>query len=88
MMQQNRIETIEQRLRDALSPAELEIINESHKHVGHEGAKTGMGHFAVKISSARFAGKSKIECHRMIYDALGDMMQTDIHALRIEIVAN
>lgn len=86
MKPQNRIDQITQRLNDNLSPSKLEVIDESHKHVGHEGAKTGLGHFAVKINSPLFAGKSKIACHRMIYDALGDMMQTDVHALRIEIL--
>ena len=85
-MHPNRIEAIKQRLTESLSPSKLEVIDESHKHIGHEGAKTGLGHFAITISSPLFSDKSKIECHRMIYDALGDMMQTDIHALRIDVV--
>lgn len=79
----DRLQRMEARLRAALAPVELELIDESHKHIGHEGAKTGLGHFAVRIVSAQFSGKAPLACHRMIYAALGDMMTHDIHALRI-----
>lgn len=78
-----RLQRMEARLRAALAPVELELIDESHKHIGHEGAKTGLGHFAVRIVSAEFTGKPPLACHRLIYAALGDMMTRDIHALRI-----
>lgn len=68
----------------AFSPAELEIVDESHLHAGHAGARSGKGHFRVSISSAAFAGKSLLEQHRMVYAALDDMMQTDIHALSVK----
>jgi len=67
-----------------LSPVTCEVIDESHLHEGHPGAKSGGGHFAVKIVSPVFQGLSLVERHRMIYDALKEMMQHDIHALRIE----
>jgi len=67
----------------ALSPQALEIRDDSHKHVGHEGARDGRGHFAVDITSAAFEGMAPLARHRSVYAALGDLMQTDIHALQI-----
>lgn len=77
-----RVALIEARLREALAPAYLEVTDESHLHVGHPGAADGRGHFAVDIVSERFA-PSLIARHREIYKALGSLMQSDIHALRI-----
>lgn len=82
-----RSDRIRERLVKALNPTDLEIINESHLHAGHPGAKTGLGHFAVIIRADCLLNKSLLAQHRLIYDALGDMMQTDIHALRI-VIAN
>jgi len=81
---QNRVEKIRARLTEKLQPAYLDIIDQSHLHAGHAGAKEGKGHFAVEITSHAFEGKSPIERHRLVYDALGDLMQTDIHALSIK----
>ncbi len=67
----------------ALQPTHLEIIDESHKHAGHEGARDGRGHFALEIVSEAFAGLAPLARHRRVYQAMGDMMQTDIHALSI-----
>lgn len=75
-----RIERMREKLA-SLDPIVLEIRDESHKHVGHAGAEGGLGHFACVIASKAFEGKSVLECHRLVYAALGDMMQTDIHAL-------
>ena len=84
-MTAERIEMIRQRLTEALHPDQLDIVDESHLHAGHAGAKeSGGGHFNVTITSNSFVGKSPIQCHRMVYDALGDAMQTDIHALSIK----
>jgi BolA family transcriptional regulator, general stress-responsive regulator len=63
----------------------LEVIDDGHLHKGHEGAKTGKGHFTIRITSDAFKGLSPIEQHRMIYHALGRFMHTDIHALRMDI---
>lgn len=79
-----RIETIEQRLRDALTPEWLEIIDESHLHIGHAGAQDGRGHFRVRLSCSLFHGQTRMARHRMVYRALGSLMQTDIHAMNIE----
>ena len=79
-----RVEMIRSRLTAALNPTELEIEDESHRHAGHAGARDGRGHFRVRIVSAAFAGKSALARHRAVYAALGDLMQTDIHALAID----
>jgi len=80
----DRVELIRRQLSAALSPTELDIEDESHRHAGHAGARDGRGHFRVRIVSAAFAGKSALVRHRAVYAALGDLMQTDIHALAID----
>lgn len=70
-------------LLDTLQPTQIEIIDESHKHAGHAGAREGGGHYRLNIVSAQFAGKPTVARHRMIYSALGEMMKNDIHALHI-----
>jgi BolA protein len=68
----------------ALSPAQLELLDESAKHAGHAGAAPGGNtHWKLTIVSAAFAGSSTVARHRMIYQALGDLMQNPIHALSI-----
>ena len=71
-------------LSEALSPDELLVKDQSHLHSGHAGAKDGRGHFEVIIVADAFHGRSRIECHRLIYEVLGDLMTTDIHALSIQ----
>lgn len=80
----SRVERIRDALQAALQPVLLEVLDDSHKHAGHEGARDGRGHFTVRITSDAFAGKAPLARHRAVYAALGDMMQTDIHALAIE----
>ncbi len=70
-------------LEAALAPEALEIVDESHKHAGHAGARDGRGHFRVDIVSAAFAGVLPLARHRKVYAALGTLMETDIHALSI-----
>lgn len=79
-----RVEAIRSRLNAALTPSALDIEDESHRHAGHAGARDGRGHFRVRIVSAAFEGQSAIARHRAVYAALGDLMQTDIHALAID----
>ncbi|WP_018625536.1 BolA family protein [Kangiella aquimarina] len=81
-----RLERMQQLIQDALNPSQLEIIDDSHKHIGHAGAKEGKGHFTVIIQSEALDGKRMLQQHRAIYDALGDMMETDIHALAIKVI--
>lgn len=84
MTAQTRTDLIRERLTAALSPRQVEIVDESHKHAGHAGARSGGGHFAVTIVADAFAGKSLLQRHRMVYDALGDAMHTEIHALSLK----
>lgn len=79
----NTITIIKQKL-TVLRPEKIEILDESSKHIGHEGAKNGGGHFLITIVSGNFYEKSTMERHRMIYAALGEMMERDIHALSIK----
>ena len=83
-MTATRTARIEELLSAEFSPTQILVRDQSHLHAGHAGAQDGRGHFAVKIVAAAFADKSRIERHRMIYGALGDMMETDIHALSID----
>ncbi len=69
---------------EALSPSALEIRDDSHKHAGHAGARDGRGHFSVHLVSARFEGLPPLRRHRLVYDALGQLMETDIHAVAIQ----
>ncbi len=79
-----RIEQIRARLTAALSPVSLEIEDDSHLHAGHAGARRGGGHYTVHIVSTAFEGKAPLARHRQVFDALGDMMQKEIHALSIK----
>lgn len=82
-MSENRVAQIEALLREAFSPEHLLVKDQSHLHAGHAGAQDGRGHFDVTIVSEAFAGKRPLARHRLVYDALGSLMETDIHALRI-----
>lgn len=79
-------ELMQQRL-SKLKPESLEILDESGAHAGHEGAKSGGGHYQLVIVSREFAGKPIQSRHRMVYDALGPMMKNEIHALAIKAYA-
>lgn len=67
----------------ALEPTHLEIIDDSARHAGHAGARSGGGHYRVTIVSSRFAGLGTMARHRLVYDALGTLMDGEIHALSI-----
>jgi len=82
-MNAERSSKIEAILTDAFSPDELLVKDQSHLHAGHAGAKDGLGHFEVIIVADAFRDCSRIDRHRMIYSALGQLMTTDIHALSI-----
>jgi BolA protein len=82
-MTAERVELIRERLQAEFSPAHLQVKDQSHLHAGHAGARDGMGHFEVTIVADGFEGKGRIERHRLVYGALGSLMQTDIHALKI-----
>lgn len=78
-----RIEHMHSKLA-ALQPVNIDIIDDSHLHAGHEGARSGGGHYTLHIVAAQFAGKPTLARHRMIYSALGEMMKQEIHALNIK----
>lgn len=82
-MSTDRVARIEELLIEAFQPEHLLVKDQSHLHAGHAGAQDGRGHFDVTIVSEAFAGKMPLARHRMVYDALGEMMETDIHALSI-----
>ncbi len=82
-MTAERVATIEGCLEAAFAPSHLQVKDQSHLHAGHAGARDGQGHFEVTIIAEAFDGKSRLERHRLIYGALGTLMQTDIHALKI-----
>lgn len=82
----NVVGKIEEQLA-ALEPESIEIADESANHIGHEGARGGGGHYQLVIVSPRFAGKPVQQRHRMIYQALGPLMQKEIHALSIRAYA-
>lgn len=85
MTNEQRIDAIKKRLQ-VLDPLTLQVIDDSHKHVGHEGAKNGAGHFTLEILSQQFEGKTAVACHRLIYDAIGNLMGPEIHALAIKLL--
>ena len=76
-------ELIKQKLNEALKPDLIEIIDDSAAHAGHAGAKKGGGHFNVTIVAKAFDGKSLVQRHQLIYQALGNLMKNEIHALGI-----
>lgn len=76
------VEEIRRRLTAALQPIELDVVDEGYKHVGH--ANEGKGHFHVRVVSAAFAGQLPLKRHRLVYAALGELMDQGIHALSID----
>jgi len=88
VMNARRVDRIRVLLERAFEPESLEVVDDSHKHAGHAGAQSGMGHFSVSIVSPRFNGMNMLARHRAVYAALDDMMKTDIHALAIEAIAS
>ena len=82
----NRIEKIHQRLA-VLNPVSCQIEDESALHAGHAGAAAGGGHYRLRLVSEKFNGLRLIERHRLVYDAVGDLMRTEIHALAITALA-
>ena len=80
----DRIRTLLER---AFTSARVTVHDDSARHAGHSGARDGAGHFIVKIESQDFAGRSRIERHRLVYQALADLLPREIHALKIEAVS-
>jgi BolA protein len=81
---------VESKMRErlaVLAPLDLRIEDQSAAHAGHAGAAGGGGHYSMRITSAAFSGVGTLARHRIVYDALGDMMQHEIHALSIAAAA-
>jgi len=78
----DRSTLIRNALTQALQPLTLTINDESYLHAGHSGAQGG-GHFSIQIISAAFEGKTHVQRHQLIYNALGDLLKTEIHAISI-----
>ena len=83
-MNGSRPAMIRQLINEALKPLSLEVIDESHLHVGHAGARGGAGHFRIAIVAEQFQGLRPLQRHRLVYDAVQSMMPDEIHALSIE----
>ena len=79
-----RIDRIRSLLEQRFDPVQLDLEDQSHLHAGHAGARDGKGHFKVVITAEAFRDKTKLQQHRLVYETLDDMLQTDIHALIIE----
>ncbi len=78
-------DVIRERLMVALEPIRLDVINESHLHAGHRSSPgTGESHFRVLVVSPRFAGKSRVERHRLVNETLADLLKGKVHALAIK----
>jgi BolA family transcriptional regulator, general stress-responsive regulator len=76
------------KLTTALDPERLEIEDQSHRHAGHAGWREGgETHFSIKVASARFSGKRRLERHRMVYQLLSEEIAGGVHALAIEALA-
>ena len=83
-MSDERVTKIEALLKEAFSPTYMLVKDQSHLHAGHAGARDGRGHFDVTIEAEAFRGKRPLACHRLVYEAMGSLLETDIHALRIQ----
>ena len=77
-------EVIVSRIREHLSAESVEIEDQSHLHVGHAGAAGGGGHYEVTIVASCFKGLNTLARHRLVYEAVGDLMKKEIHALSIQ----
>lgn len=76
-------EQIHAALQARLQPERLQVIDDSHLHAGHAGAREGR-HFTVRLTAAAFTGRTRVARHRLVYDALRELMPAGIHALAIE----
>jgi BolA protein len=85
-MPDGTIERMRARL-DVLTPIEISIADESAMHAGHAGAASGGGHYRMTLVSAAFTGQPRVKRHRLVYDALADLMQREIHALAMTLLA-
>ncbi|MDO8652977.1 MAG: BolA family protein [Undibacterium sp.] len=83
----DRFNRIQIRLQETFHPVSCLLQDDSASHAGHAGAASGAGHYSVKIVCQEFEGLNRISRHRLVYDAVGDMMHTEVHALVIVALA-
>jgi BolA protein len=83
MTNAERVRRIDALLREKLAATEVVVVDESDRHRGHAGAQGGAGHFRVTVASPRFAGLSLVQAQRLVYEAVGEMIGPEIHALAI-----
>lgn len=86
MNPEQRKTMIQERLQQAFSPRQLEVIDDSAKHAGHVGSQGGAGHYTVLIAADCFAHLPRVHAHRKIYQVLSDLIPEQIHALNIKII--
>jgi BolA protein len=84
----DRVKKIRAAISSKFEPSELVIKDQSHLHAGHAGARDGKGHFDLYIVSELFDGATRVQRHKMVYDALAKLLETDIHAVRIKAITN
>ena len=82
-----RVERIRALVQDRFAPVLLEVLDESAAHAGHAGAAGGSGHFRVRVVSEAFRGLARVQRHRLVYEALGSLLRTEIHALALVTLA-
>lgn len=83
----SRVQIIEQKIKQALNPQSIEIIDDSSQHIGHAGAEHGAGHYTVIVVAAQFEALSKVKRHQLVYTAIQDMIPNEIHAIQIKALA-
>jgi BolA protein len=86
-MTSQRAERIKTMLEERFSAARVSVHDDSARHAGHAGSRDGAGHFIVEIESEEFSGRSRLERHRLVYQALAPMLPREIHALNIVAVS-
>jgi BolA protein len=84
MSKLERESRLRQRLESRFAPTFLDVVDEGYLHAGHAGAADGRGHFRIKIVAAAFRGLPTLARHRLVYAAVAELLETDIHALAIE----
>lgn len=83
----NRVDELKHRIRTTLGAELVDVHDDSAQHRGHRGARGGAGHYSVVVVAERFAGMDRVERHRAVYDAVGDMMPSQVHALAVRAYA-
>lgn len=83
MQAEERVAAIRERLQEQLQASTVDVIDDSHRHAGHAGARDGRGHFRVRVVAEAFRNLRPVQRHQLVYRSLGALMQTDIHALGV-----